>query len=106
MVPQPTAQYGQVDRVSLARAIFRVRNCAYAGFRSKPNTAAAAPPIVVNFRKSRRGGVFRGHPTAQRKGRGGGVERLVFNLCRPVQALGLNTGTGGGGVKGIFVARA
>src|SRR5882762_3845158 len=56
MVPQPTAQYGQVDRVSLARAIFSVRSCAYAGCRSNPNTAAAAPPTVVNFRKSRREG--------------------------------------------------
>src|SRR6266436_3577959 len=56
MVPQPTAQYGQVERVSLGRAIFRVRSCAYAGCRSKPNTAAATPPTVVNFRKSRREG--------------------------------------------------
>src|SRR2546429_8885753 len=56
MVPQPTAQYGQVDRVSLARAIFSVRSCANAGFKSKPNTAAAAPPMVVSFRKSRRVG--------------------------------------------------
>src|SRR6266446_5343496 len=60
IVPQPTAQYGQVDRVSLARAIFRTRSCAYAGFKSKPNTAAAAPPMVVNFRKSRRVGFIRG----------------------------------------------
>src|SRR5260370_41913412 len=68
MVPQPTAQYGQVERVSLARAIFRVRNCAYAGFKSKPNTAAAAPPIVVNFRKSRRGGGILAPPSPERKG--------------------------------------
>src|SRR6266403_269186 len=60
IVPQPTAQYGQVDRVSLARAIFRTRSCAYAGFKSKPNTAAAAPPMVVNFRKSRRVGFMLG----------------------------------------------
>src|SRR5882724_9470716 len=62
IVPQPTAQYGQVDLVSLARAIFSVLSCAYAGFKSKPNTAAAAPPMVVNFRKSRRVGFILGHP--------------------------------------------
>src|SRR6266849_2683096 len=62
IVPQPTAQYGQVDLVSLARAIFRTRSCAYAGFKSKPNTAAAAPPMVVNFRKSRRVGFILGQP--------------------------------------------
>src|ERR1700731_3279169 len=65
MVPQPTAQYGQVERVSLALAILSVRNCAYAGFKSKPNTAAAAPPIVVNFRKSRRVGFIGGPPSAK-----------------------------------------
>src|SRR6267378_5033987 len=64
IVPQPTAQYGQVDRVSLARAIFSVRSCAYAGCRSNPNTAAAAPPTVVYFRKSRREG-FIGGPRPQ-----------------------------------------
>src|SRR6266849_5352926 len=54
IVPQPTAQYGQVERVSLARAILRVRSWAKAGWRSKPKTAAAVPPIEANFRKSRR----------------------------------------------------
>src|SRR5260370_9845367 len=76
MVPQPTAQYGQVERVSLARAIFRTRNCAYAGFKSKPNTAAAAPPIVVNFRKSRRARGIIATPSLERKGRGGCQEKL------------------------------
>src|SRR6266704_1601628 len=69
MVPQPTAQYGHVERVSLARAIFSVRSCANAGFKSKPNTAAAAPPMVVNFRKSRRVGLMLGLLTAGRQGR-------------------------------------
>src|SRR5260370_22743600 len=78
MVPQPTAQYGQVERVSLARAIFRVRNCAYAGFKSKPNTAAAAPPIVVNFRKSRRGWVMLVPPPSQ--GKGGGVLHPALHI--------------------------
>src|SRR5258708_30661122 len=54
ITPQLTEQYGHVERVSLARAIFSVRSCANAGFRSNPKTAAAAPPMVVNFRKSRR----------------------------------------------------
>src|SRR5205814_10215332 len=71
MLPQPTAQYGQVDRVSLARAIFSVRNCAYAGFKSKPNTAAAAPPMVVNFRKSRRVGIMLGLTSTRRNVRQG-----------------------------------
>src|SRR5258708_36547313 len=77
MVPQPTAQYGQVERVSLARAIFSVRNCAYAGFKSKPNTAAAAPPIVVNFRKSRRAGVLLGPPPPKAK-RGGPLRKTPY----------------------------
>src|SRR6266481_1956929 len=69
MVPQPTAQYGHVERVSLARAIFSVRSCANAGFKSKPNTAAAAPPMVVNFRKSRRVGFILGSIPRKSKGR-------------------------------------
>src|SRR6266850_686755 len=73
IVPQPTAQYGQVDRVSLARAIFSVLSCAYAGFKSKPNTAAAVPPMVVNFRKSRRVGFMRGSsPQVERQKRSRG----------------------------------
>src|SRR5258708_11750628 len=82
MVPQPTAQYGQVERVSLARAILSVRNCAYAGFKSKPNTAAAAPPIVVNFRKSRRGRVILGPPSSKRK-EGGGSQEIPPNTFLP-----------------------
>src|SRR6266516_281531 len=75
ITPQLTEQYGQVDRVSLARAIFSVRSCAYAGFRSKPKTAAAAPPIVVSFRKSRREGFMLGPPSARDK-----VGRVSRNL--------------------------
>src|SRR5438876_9430910 len=75
IVPQPTAQYGHVERVSLARAIFSVRSCANAGFKSKPNTAAAAPPMVVSFRKSRRVG-FKPDPHL-RKAR---TARLADNL--------------------------
>src|ERR1700674_546943 len=56
MVPQPTAQYGHVERVSLARAILSTRSWAKAGRKSKPKTAAAVPPMVVSFRKSRRDG--------------------------------------------------
>src|SRR6266446_716583 len=82
MVPQPTAQYGQVDRVSLARAIFSVRSCAYAGFRSKPKTAAAAPPMVVSFRKSRREGFMLGPPSARDKV--GRVSRNLLNRTCPL----------------------
>src|SRR2546427_13264178 len=78
MVPHPTAQYGQVERVSLARAILSVRNCAYAGFKSNPNTAAAAPPIAVSLKKSRRVGFILGLPTARGNVRVGCASR---NLC-------------------------
>src|ERR1700692_1428353 len=57
ITPQLTEQYGQVERVSVARAIFSSRTCAAAGARSKPKTvAAAAPPIAPAFRKSLRVG--------------------------------------------------
>jgi hypothetical protein len=54
MVPQPTAQYGQVERVSEARAIFSSRISARAGCTLKPKAAAAAPPTAAIFRKSLR----------------------------------------------------
>src|SRR5579884_1520140 len=54
MTPQLTEQYGHVDRVSFARAIFKARSCANAGCKSNPKTAAAAPPTAPIFRKSRR----------------------------------------------------
>src|SRR6266700_1043478 len=82
ITPQLTEQYGQVDRVSLARAIFSVRSCAYAGFRSKPKTAAAAPPIVVSFRKSRREGFMLGPPSARDKV--GRVSRKLLNRTCPL----------------------
>src|SRR5712691_3467673 len=69
ITPQLTEQYGHVERVSLARAIFSVRSCANAGFRSNPKTAAAAPPMVANFRKSRRVGLMLGPPSAGEQGR-------------------------------------
>src|SRR5215471_15480133 len=67
MTPQLTEQYGHVERVSLARAIFSVRSCAYAGSKSKPNNAAAAPPTVVSLRKSRRVGFTSSPPSARDK---------------------------------------
>src|SRR5260370_12172624 len=93
MVPQPTAQYGQVDRVSLARAIFSVRSCAYAGFRSKPKTAAAAPPMVVSFRKSRREGFMLGPPSARDKV--GRVSRNLLNRNCPLARKALVFPQGG-----------
>src|SRR5580692_3676028 len=77
IVPQPTAQYGQVERVSFARAIFNTRSCAYAGFKSKPKTAAAAPPTVVSFRKSRRVGFLLGPLSA--RGKVGSVSQNLLN---------------------------
>src|SRR5262249_9082422 len=59
ITPQLTEQYGHVDRVSLARAIFSTRNCANAGFTSKPKTAAATPPTAPTLRKSRRVGCIK-----------------------------------------------
>src|SRR5437899_10638627 len=76
MTPQLTEQYGHVERVSLARAIFSVRSCAYAGFRSKPNSAAAAPPTVLIFRKSRRVGLILTTPI-RREGREGSIPRRL-----------------------------
>src|SRR6266852_8714591 len=87
MVPQPTAQYGQVERVSLARAIFRVRSCAKAGCKSKPNTAAAVPPMVVSFRKSRRDG-FTENPLSARSKEGERSRTDIHKtLARKCQAV-------------------
>ncbi len=56
MTPQLTEQYGQVERVSVVRAIFSSRTSAYAGVRSKPRTEAATPPMVVEVRNCLRVG--------------------------------------------------
>src|SRR5215472_12951311 len=81
MTPQLTEQYGQVERVSLARAIFSVRSCAYAGFKSKPNIAAAAPPTVVSLIKSRRVGFIR-DPRPQELRQGIGLRRPLHKTQR------------------------
>src|SRR6202167_1165138 len=52
--PQPTAQYGHVDRVSAARAIFSSLSWAYAGLRSNPKMVAATPPTAATLKKSLR----------------------------------------------------
>src|ERR1700732_354016 len=54
MTPQLTEQYGQVERVSVARAIFSSRRCADAGLRTNPKIVAATPPRVATFSNSRR----------------------------------------------------
>ena len=56
MTPQLTEQYGQVDRVSVVRAIFSWRTWAKTGVRSNPRTDAARPPTALAFRNSRRVG--------------------------------------------------
>ena len=83
ITPQLTEQYGHVERVSFARAIFSVRSCAYAGFKSNPKTAAAAPPIVVSFRKSRRVGFMLGPSFAGRKE--GKTPRKLLNMTYKLQ---------------------
>src|SRR5918993_3073360 len=56
ITPQLTEQYGHVDLVSVVRAIFNCRACAYAGVRSKPSSDSAVPPSDVAFRNCRRVG--------------------------------------------------
>src|SRR3954453_19709437 len=52
ITPHDTAQYGQMLRVSVVRAILNCRISARACDRSKPR--ATAPPTVVALRKPRR----------------------------------------------------
>src|SRR3954466_6076898 len=54
ITPQLTEQYGQIERVSVARAIFSSRMWAWGGARSKPSPVAPAPPTAPIFRKSLR----------------------------------------------------
>src|SRR6266446_487559 len=49
--PQLTEQYGQVDRVSVARAILSSLSCATAGVRSNPRREKPAPPTSAPLRK-------------------------------------------------------
>src|SRR5260370_13456194 len=87
MVPQPTAQYGQVERVSLARVILSTRSWAKAGCKSTPKTAAAAPPTVVSFRKSRRDG-FTENPLSARSKEGESSRTDIHKaLVRKCQAV-------------------
>src|SRR5580704_14163819 len=85
MVPQPTAQYGQVERVSLARAILSTRSCAKAGCKSNPNTAAAAPPTVLSLRKSRLEGFIYVWPPSRAVGgccRTNAIDRTLTWFCQ------------------------
>ena len=54
ITPQLTEQYGQVERVSVVRAILSVRTWATAGVKSKPSTDRVTPPSVEAFRNCRR----------------------------------------------------
>src|ERR1700675_4044647 len=49
--PQLTEQYGQVERVSVARAILSSLSCATAGVRSNPRREKPAPPTSAPRRK-------------------------------------------------------
>src|ERR1022692_1392216 len=62
--PQLTAQYGQVDRVSVARAIFSSFNCATAGVRSNPRREKPAPPTSAPLRNVLRESSIVHPPTA------------------------------------------
>src|SRR5271168_619337 len=62
--PQLTEQYGQVDRVSVARAILSSFNCATAGVRSNPRIEKPAPPTSAPLRKVLRENSIAHPPTA------------------------------------------
>src|SRR5882724_8369248 len=52
ITPQLTEQYGQVERVSVVRAIFSSFACARTGRASNPRRSAAVPPAPT-LKKSR-----------------------------------------------------
>src|SRR5882724_2482779 len=52
ITPQLTEQYGQVERVSVVRAIFNSFACARTGRASNPRRSAAVPPAPT-LKKSR-----------------------------------------------------
>src|ERR1043166_8613809 len=54
MIPQLTAQYGQMEWVSVVRAIFNALAWANTGFASNSKSRPAAPPLTPNLMKSRR----------------------------------------------------
>src|SRR5208282_122626 len=62
--PQLTAQYGQVERVSVARAILSSLSCATAGVRSNPRREKPAPPASAPLRKVLRENSIAHPPTA------------------------------------------
>src|SRR5580693_7801782 len=62
--PQLTEQYGQVDRVSVARAILSSLSCATAGVRSNPRIEKPAPPTSAPLRKFLRENSIAHPPTA------------------------------------------
>src|ERR1700736_5623530 len=62
--PQLTEQYGQVDRVSVARAILSSLSCATAGVKSNPRIETPAPPTSALLRKVLRESSIAHPPTA------------------------------------------
>src|SRR6266446_7708670 len=62
--PQLTEQYGQVDRVSVARAILSAMSSARAGVRSNPRRERPAPPASALLRKVLRESSIVQPPTA------------------------------------------
>src|SRR5688572_5506840 len=51
ITPQDTEQYGQMERVSVVRAILKAFACAWAAVRSKPNGVANAPEAAMKLRR-------------------------------------------------------
>lgn len=63
ITPQLTEQYGHVERVSVVREIFSARDCAYAGFKSKPSSETIVPPAPT-FKKALRVEAIGAPPTS------------------------------------------
>src|SRR5271167_4297837 len=83
--PQLTEQYGQVDRVSVARAILSSLSCATAGVRSNPRREKPAPPTSAPLRKVRRENSIAHPPTASNHKPNGLHPRFAENY-KPVPA--------------------
>src|SRR3954463_12445283 len=77
MTPQLTEQYGQVERVSVVRAIFKACVCARTDDRLKPKAETAAPPAIVLLMK-----VLRSMPFHSYEGRGRQWGRVVGGCGR------------------------
>src|SRR5688500_17727137 len=76
ITPQDTEQYGQMERVSVVRAILKALACAWAAVRSKPNGVTNAPDVATKPRRERSATKFSPSGTSP--------EDLVLFLVREV----------------------